>query len=744
MLSILSLMLLLGHCNELQSQQCPVLHLLNVRPIRHSSDGASAVWDRGLDVSPAGHLAVEQINNRSDILPEYKLKLIDIDSEVCGVNTISRGIETVYSELMNHSHCIVGVVGLYCTDVTNVISPIFSHPNIGGYIQIAASTSRLDMNRATPEAEANLFYMVGVSSVFNQATLALMHALGWRRIGIIHHPSTFFFDSIANDFVQRTLLSDVKLAVCIPITHKSDFKAFDMLRDHEARISYWSVTFTESAHLLCEAYNRGLYWPGYVYILREPTLDNIFKTQTSCTKKQLMVALEKAFLLQYRFFTDDNTILESGLSYSEYWRMYNEKLQEFACTNKVNLSATASANALYDQVWAFALAITKLIKSHNVSFKNHTIKQIGAVDDTISQLLRSELKNLSFQGATKFIQFNENQESSPYVSIFQVQNGTQKLIGIYDPSIGMVTNVTISDVPNDTFRTEYTLLPPWLGICSFISQGLNFGLITTNLILIVKWKNEKDIKAISPLLSLLMMIGCYSQCVTPVFQLAHRMLVLNNNITAVKSLCYLKTWTWIGIDLVLAVLFLKLLRVYHIFRTFRKTSRYWSDQCLFIYTLAICAGKTVLVICWNSTDSIDIEVCKTYVNTLADQLPYYVATVTCNKSGVWLAAAALYSSILLSLVVVLAVATRHIKKDNFKDTKKVNIFTFLVVIIIITNISLHIFFDKVANQTGAEITEWLPSFAIPLLCQVCLFFPKTLPLAFEKIKSSSHDNNFKF
>ena len=35
------------------------------------------VWDRGLDLIPAGHLAVEQINNRSDILQGYELKHVD-------------------------------------------------------------------------------------------------------------------------------------------------------------------------------------------------------------------------------------------------------------------------------------------------------------------------------------------------------------------------------------------------------------------------------------------------------------------------------------------------------------------------------------------------------------------------------------------------------------------------------------------------------------------------------------------
>ena len=147
------------------------------------------------------------------------------------------------------------------------------------------------------------------------------------------------------------------------------------------------------------------------------------------------------------------------------------------------------------------------------------------------------------------------------------------------------------------------------------------------------------------------MIGCYSLCITPVFLITHRMFILSS----VALVCCLKTWTWTGTDLILAVLFLKLLRVHHIFRTFRTTSRHWSDQYLLIYTLAICVGKAVLVILWNSTDFVYLEIHKEYVNG-PDQLPCYAATVTCHHtSGVWLVVTEFYSGVLLFLVVILAV-----------------------------------------------------------------------------------------
>ena len=496
-----------------------------------------------------------------------------------------------------------------------------------------------------------------------------------------------------------------------------------------------------AAYHLCNAFQMNFSWPGYVYIIQENSFSQILEIETSCSKEELLRAMEGIFIVDYRLYVENDTKLVSRVNYSEFQQLYTEKLEEFSDVVGEALQNDFYANSLYDQVWAFALAINNSlpsVESQNLSYEDYGIgKRVPA----LSNIVRNTLKNVAFQGASGWIDFSENQESRTYVNIFQVQKGKTKLIGVYDPYSYNITLTEaaprVSDIPPDTFETVYQLLPLRLGACILAVQVLLFGLITTNLFFILKWKNEKNIKATSPLLSLLMMIGCYSLCITPVFMIAHRMFVLNDMATA-KSLCYLKTWTWMGTDLILAVLFFKLLRVYHVFQTFRKTSRYWSDHYLFIYTLATCGGKAILVILWNSTKSIHPENHKDYVNR-PGKLPYYVATVTCHTSGVWLVATGLYSGVLLFLVVILAVATRHIKKDNFKDTKKVNTFIFLVVIIIVTNVSLLVFFHEVGIQTGADIAEWLPSFTISMFCQVCLFIPKTVPLAWKKLRCSECD-----
>ena len=738
----ISLLLVLNHLiasRDLQGPECPTLYLLNVEPYPVTEDSAGK-WDRAFELIPAGHLAAEQINNRSDLLPEHKLMLIDIDSEACGkqFDVISKGITNVYRVLVNPNlTCIVGVIGLFCSPMTNAISPIISHPNIGGYVHIAASTSPLHHDSGLNFEGSNLFHIVGSASILNKAVLALMHTYNWRRIASINTESHYYYTRSSNDFIERVLSNpEFELTTHINTSPTESTETFNIINSEGARVSYWSVTDEMAAYYLCEAFWMNFTWPGYVYIIQEiNNIDELFQAETRCSREELLKAMDNVFFIDYRLYVEDGIQLVSGVSYSEFQHLYTDKLREFASMTNENLQNNLYANSLYDQVWAFALAINnslKSVQSLNLSFEDYTI---GKRVPNLSHILEHELKNIAFQGASGWIDFNENHESLTFVNIFQFQKDNLTLVGIYDPHTYHVTLTEaaphVSEVPPDTFETIYQLLPIWLGACILALQGIVFGLITANFLLILKWKSEKDIKAISPLLSLLMMIGCYTLCVTPVFQIAHRMFVLSST----TLVCYLKTWTWTGTDLILAVLFLKLLRVYHIFRTFRKTSRCWSDQYLFFYTLAICVGKVVLVILWNSTDSVYLDIHKEYVNR-PDQLPYYAATVTCHTSGLWLVVTELYSGVLLFLVVILAVATRHIKKDNFKDTKKVNTFIFLVVIIIITDTALHILYHEDDIQIGADVAEWLPSFAIPMLCQVCLFIPKVLPLAWKERKCS--------
>ena len=729
-----------GHSSEGQEyRNCTILQLLNVQP--YPDDGIFAGFDRGLDLIPAAHLAAQEINNRSDILAGYNLQIVEIDSEACGRGTVSKGLVNFYRELVRQdpTRCTVGVMGFVCSSVTNVLAPVIGHQNIG-YVTLANSVSPAHRNIVE---YPYLFHTISSSSVHNIVLISLMKSFGWKRIGIVYDSFSIFYRSTANDFIQRAKnTSEVEVSVNAPITtSESISEAFDIINSEAARVTYWLGNDGQNALCLCEAYRREFLYPGHVFILRyhEKIMENILNTNTVCSKDELLRTMKGVLLLDYRLYVDNNTMLFSGWKYSEFRERYADKLEEFASDINTNLSVNLYANSFYDQVWTFALALNNsipAIQSDNLSLSDYTIGNTGA----ISSIIRRELMNLSFQGAAGWIEFNEDNEIPSFVNIFQVINDIPSLVAIYNP---IVQNVTFlrniqENIPSDTFDTIYTLLPTWIAGSILATQAILFCLITTNTVLLVLWRKEKEIKATSPVLSVLMMIGCYLLWGAPIILVLYRTVTIDNT-RFLTFLCNLKAWLLIGTDFVFATLLIKMLRIHHIFRAKQMTemSNYWMNKYLFTFIVALCMGKLILLTVLTATNPNGPTNSTQYV-VPTHMLPYYAVTVHCSSSSpqAWLAVNLLYSGVLLFMVMVLAILTRHIKKGIYKDTKKVNIFIFSVVLSLAVTILLWFVFLELGIETGANIAEWLASITVSALCQVCIFVPKLLPLAIKKIMLS--------
>ena len=113
-----------------------------------------------------------------------------------------------------------------------------------------------------------------------------------------------------------------------------------IINDQEVCINYWVVTDDQAAFSLCKACKWKLFWPGYVYVMRFLDVDNLIhaSTKTTCSKKEILEALEGVFLLEYRLSVDDSTELYSGWSCGEFrWRYIKrlwqdeERIEEIMC-----------------------------------------------------------------------------------------------------------------------------------------------------------------------------------------------------------------------------------------------------------------------------------------------------------------------------------------------------------------------------------------------------------------------------
>ena len=717
------------------NNSCKTLYILSILP--YPDDSNSTGWDRGFELIPASRLAARHINDSPEILSGYELEVIDVPSEACGINIVTEGVVELYRELYYvHPTCVIGIVGLFCSTTTDAIVPIANHTNIG-HVQLVASTSPLHRNVTK---YPNTFFVISSSRIFNRAMLALMRRFGWEKIDLIHDSLGVYFTTTAEDFIDLTeniTEGDSSVFELFPSTPISDL--FDRIKEGERRIGYFLVTDTETAEILCEV-SKMSFSSRYTFFLDDRNLDMVLNTSVQdCTREEMERALEGMYIMEYRLDPDfgEESVIVSGYTHEEYYQQYLEELREFE--NEVQPEATLDENnqyasLLYDQVWAVALAANNLLLG-NFSFLNQTLdtNNIQNVVDLRSRMAE-ELKKVEFTGASGFVRFGEQQEVQTSVDISRI-NSTEgfKLvyIGMYDAysdSLEFVDTFDNSSLPTDTFLSRYQLIPVWLGSLVIVCDGLLILLTVFNTLAIVLLRNRPEIKSTSIYLSLVILFGCSLLLAAPLVRTSRAMFDHQLSAMLSSALCGLNFWLFLcGTNIILATLFVRLLRIFHVFRSYRSTGRYWSDRYLFLYITLMCLPIFTLIVVQSSADPFRLEEDRTFIassNPPFIQLHQYCTSAQYN---VWLSMSIGYVGVVTLFAIFFAVQTRHIKRKHFKDTKKVNMFIFSIWILYNVFIPTWFILVSVNIDTFAYVCECVVSLGGAALCQTFLFLPKVLP-----------------
>ena len=123
-----------------------VLSLLAIVPF--PSNDSSVGWSRGLELVPAGLLALKHINDTPEVLKGHTLELVVKEGEGCGASVVVKDIYSLYQELqVVGGRKVVGVVGLPCSTPAGALSKLAGHVGLD-VIQISGSSSPALSDRA--------------------------------------------------------------------------------------------------------------------------------------------------------------------------------------------------------------------------------------------------------------------------------------------------------------------------------------------------------------------------------------------------------------------------------------------------------------------------------------------------------------------------------------------------------------------------------------------------------------------
>ena len=746
----LVLILLLGVRNSATGNDTPSedsrtpISLLVLGPYPDTIREHNPDWSGGPALIPAVRLAADRINNRSDILPGYKLQLLEGDS---GCNIVSKTVISLPPLFHVENGNVVGIIGPGCSEAATLIGDLAAKESIS-LIQMGIATS--------PE----LTDTVRFSNTFRMLTSSLEYVglfaklieynrdlNGWEKVAALYDGGRQYFLSTFRAFVNSTQNNpDISIGFS-----SSLFNFYFPLNEIELKykVIFVFAGATLASNLLCLAYHSDppLLYPVYQWVFHDRTEKNFIKNITfiynrvnySCSSEQMTEALQGVILNRHSLHGEDSVPL-LDLSQEEFKEQYKSYLYNHITDlqlpdSSVNRFRNGSdyANAYYDATWAFVLSLNKTLDTlgpqslHNYSYG----------DPSTTSVIKSHLKKVTFEGLLGKVSFHEDtQDSYIATNIYQFFGEKVVLIGYYsNSSLNLNGNGTF--VAGKFSRRVASIHPAAAYVfISLTTLTLAFTLILH--IVYITCSNEKSIKASSPNLSHLMFSGCY-------------LLILLSASIAISStdwirsdpdsrnqavmagvICNTVYWNlFIGISLIMGSLCVQLWRLYRIFNHFSSKKFMISDTTLALCVLLLVFSNVIILTIWALKDPLLIKY-EHYRHGIAKNLqddPVIIIRghCSCKYHTVWQLILFGINLLVALCVVVLSSLNRRINRSYFKTTKSVNVMVYVINMLLMLCVGLGIVLES--QDIHYQFILWEASF-LGVVCVVCIFFflPPTLPI----------------
>ena len=647
------------------------LHILSALP--YPSDSPSDYSD-GPDIVPAGYLAIDMINNRSDILNDYHLKLID-GHDVCMDRT---AVEILLVKNIFYSgKSIVGIAGPRCYVSSGVAGLITAKEGIA-LVNVHTSSSPFQGNTSLyPYSFGSTSYI----DKFVDAYVELMKLEEWKHVGVL------FMDDAGSYSVFNALntklnqMSGYEVAFSSIIT--DSYFPLDALQASSARAILVAASSTLARMLMCIAYFNSAMFPRYqwtfLYRITEEFVGTSFEyggMSYNCSRIDLLLALKNSILINFSYepnSDDYNKRGISGLTYLQYQQEYARAVQRYNngyYGPPVRVANTTKwGNPFHDAVWILALALNATdtrLKEYNKS-----LCEYGFGQPSVTRIIQEEVSRLDFLGVGGRIRYsNGSRFTEGVVIMWLVISNTSQPLGYFENNLYIThTNATFLHPQERSYKMNLLLSVIFL-IVSILALILTAILHVLNII----FRNHESVKASSHRLNHMAYGGIYFLSLTIVMLTLTEGFSLPLSVTNV--ICNAVPWvSSIGFTAVDATMALKLFRIYRLLiiavEKLRKPSniKMMRDPVLLVAIAILCIPDIVICTVWQIVDPIKV---KSYSSLQKDTVePIYVTYESCFvHSSVyilpWLLSLFIYNGILCCIATFIAFLTRSISERNFK------------------------------------------------------------------------------
>ena len=612
----------------------------------------------------------QEINNCPSLLNGYTLQVKTVSSQF--PSSVVEVVEVLRDAKVNGG-IVIGMIGQVDKSFARSLLPV---PQNTGIIQIIEPAGMmLDRDKDYP----NLFTLLPSLEAHISTALQLLPALNWTSVGVIYSGGDVFYARAAETFVTLSNHSD------IPITTKS-FEYYNNSHElqqwiEESSLKIFVVMLPK--HQLCQLLStvqrKGWTWPDYAWVvLNEHPLQN--KTSSDLCGSKTDTLEDIIFIKQLSNESTDRTTVDIPYNRTQY-------------------------NTISTSLWALALA-------WNTS----------TIDGNTSQtIIRDYLTTNIFDNIVVTPYTSETQ-----TSIAQIKSGVSHKVGsFYAKTRELEINFTNGELPTAYPAPvyPYELFTPHTTTFLLTTAMLCILLTTIVLVLFVYYRKEPEIKASSFPISLCMFAGIYF------LQAASFTLFLGGAII-VKSTgkyfgCNFTIYcTALGIDIVLATLLMKMLRLWRVFTFYGNTGKVWTDKVMLLISGAIILIKVLILTMWALLDTPTVTD-KVFTNSNGNMV--LVEQCSSNNITLWYFLVFGYSGVLGTCLIIVAIKTRKIKRNNFKDTKKICLLMWALAYILIQTITIWWVLRVSHDIYTSKIISGIGICVVSVTILGVLFGPKIFP-----------------
>uniref|UniRef100_A0A8K9WT68 Gamma-aminobutyric acid (GABA) B receptor, 1b n=1 Tax=Oncorhynchus mykiss TaxID=8022 RepID=A0A8K9WT68_ONCMY len=628
----------------------------------------SGGWPGGQACLPSAQMALDLVNKRTDILPEYELELIHYDS-MCDPGEATK---LLYDLLYTEPIKMVLMPG--CSSVSTLVAEAARMWNLI-VLSYGSSSPALSNRQRFP----TFFRTHPSATLHNPTRVQLFQKWKWTKIATIQQ-TTEVFTSTLDDLEARTKEAGIEISVRQSFL-TDPAPAVKNLKRQDARIIVGLFYETEARKVFCEVYKEKLYGKKYVWFLIGWYADNWFKIKDpsiNCTVEQMTEAVEGHVTTEIVMLNPETVRGASNLTSQEF---LNQLMSKLGGKNPEETGGFQEAPLAYDAVWALALALNKTVGP--LKAKGRRLEDFNYNNRDITAEIYRALNTSSFEGVSGHVVFDAQGSRMAWTLIEQLQGGSYKKIGYFDSTKGNLSwygnDKWIGPGPpaDQTVVIEvFRFLSQKLFVSVSVFAGLGILLGIVCLTFNIYNSNVRYIQNSQPYLNNMTAVGCM-MALAAVFPLG-----LDGHHIHRKQfpvVCQFRLWLLgLGFSLAYGSMFTKIWWVHTVFtkKDDKKEKRKHLEPWKLYATVGVLLVIDVLsLMIWQIVDPLHITVEKFVREAPKGDLDVLIQPLlehcSSDKMNTWLGVVYGYKGLLLLLGIFLAYETKSISTEKINDHRAV-------------------------------------------------------------------------